>query len=189
MSSKTIKFTDVEIRHYNITLGNRLVERDLGPALTLDWTFSTSKATPVDVYETEHASTSSTKRQGEALRLDVDKRVSLLVNGFGISSEKLERAMKSGQQRSNRKLVQRPQVDPTRSFSPFDIAAVEKSLKMGSIRNTSITSTKNQYDKMDLVTPKNSSSKFLSKQKMNRGQYQRPLFSLRSVSKKNLIRQ
>mmetsp|Transcript_12315 Transcript_12315/g.17179 ORF Transcript_12315/g.17179 Transcript_12315/m.17179 type:complete len:215 (-) Transcript_12315:55-699(-) len=134
-SKKKIVFTDVEIRHYNLTLGNRLVERDFGPALTLDWTFSASKAKPIDVYETENCSIVSSRRRGERLRLDLEDRVSLLVDNFGVCQKKLERAMKSGQKRLNRKHAQTPPVDPTKSFSSIDIASVEKSLRVGNIRN------------------------------------------------------
>mmetsp|Transcript_20257 Transcript_20257/g.22689 ORF Transcript_20257/g.22689 Transcript_20257/m.22689 type:complete len:216 (-) Transcript_20257:47-694(-) len=134
-SKKKIVFTNVEIRHYNLTLGNRLVERDLGPALTLDWTFSTSKSTPIDVYETESCSTVSSPRRGERLRLDVEDRISLLVDNFGVCANKLERAMKSGQKRLNRRHVLSPPVDPTKSFSSIDMAYVEKSLKERDVRS------------------------------------------------------
>ena len=145
-SKKKIVFTDVEIRHYNLTLGNRLVERDFGPALTLDWTFSTSKATPIDVYEAESCSTVSSRRRGERLRLDVEDRVSLLVDNFGVCQKKLERAMKSGQKRLNKKHAQTPPVDAMRGFSSIDIASVEKLLIVGNIRNN--TSRRNSDSRL-----------------------------------------
>ena len=87
-------FSHIEVREYNITLGNRLIKRDLGPALTLNWTHSESKIIPINTYESQRHG--KRRKNEESLRLNRSERISYLKDRSDIPCKTLELAMKSG---------------------------------------------------------------------------------------------
>jgi len=127
MKHRTVSFHEIEIRHYNLTLGRHLIDSDYGPALTMDWSFSQSQSISVEDYERKRecshlllTPTSGDKKRGyfssSCRRLSLEKRMSRLVDDFGFDKSTLEKVIQKGvrnnTKRKSRTRLLNPKVCP-----------------------------------------------------------------------------
>lgn len=85
---RKVSFNSVSVREYDVTFHRSHPAVKKGPALSLDWTYTSNASRPVDDYESERCGRRRSSKSG-LLKLDHCERRRKLVLDFGFSNEEL----------------------------------------------------------------------------------------------------